>query len=149
MEAEDIANIHRRKIRDEGYAEAQRMGGASGTAEEAGDDLPILGRGLAEVVFEKPPEHTYHLRVERRLGYVKIVAVRGVVKVVEKGLHPFDDVFSLIELPEEPEGPAPELIDRHLFGHDGECIKDGGQPGVVRDMGLPVAISPLFDEALL
>ena len=125
------------------------MGGAAGAAEEAVDDLSIFRRGFGKIVFEKSPEETERLRVERRLGYVKIVAVRGVVEVVEKGLHPFDDVVSLIELPEEPEGPIPELIDRHLFGDDGEGSEVIGQPGIAGDMRLPVAISPLFHEALL
>jgi len=149
MGADEIADIHHSKIRADGHGETQRMGGASGAAEEAFDDLPIFRRGFGKIVFEKPPEQTQHLRVERRLGYVKIVAVRGVVEVVEKGLNPVDDVVSLIELPEEPEGPIPELIDRHLFGDDGKGIEIVGQPGIAGDMCLPIAISPLFDEALL
>ena len=80
---------------------------------------------------------------------MKIVAVRGVMEVVEKGLHLFDEVVSLIELPEEPEGPVPELIDRHQFGDDGKGIEGIGQPGIAGAMRLPIAISPLFDEALL
>ena len=90
VKAKEITSFPHRKICAEGYAEAQRMGRASGAAEETLDNLPILGRELSEIVCEKPPEHTYHLQIERRLGYLEIMAVRGVMKVVKKGIDAVD-----------------------------------------------------------
>ena len=102
LEAEEIPDIQHGKIGGHGYDGTPRMGGASGDAEETVDSFPILSRDLKKVVSEKSPESNDCSSVERGFGYMQIVAIRGVVKVFEKGIDAVYQVVSLIELPEEP-----------------------------------------------